>query len=462
RTTWNTYNAQLLFTHNFPKEGKELTSDISFISSENQNNSLFTTRNFQPDGTLLPNQPQRQDNKGYRTANFGIWQLDFVNPITDTTKLELGARAAYKLSNSEFRVFNFDHAFDSYVFDSTLSNAFRIDDLVTAAYVNYSSTWRKIAYQAGVRFEQTYFVGQMTDREGRFEFIYPQGFNNLEKAFFPSLYLSRKFEKKGEMQVNFSRKIGRPGFMQLIPFIMYADRQSVQIGNPVLAPEFINLAEINYSKMVEKGSALTSLYLRQTTDKITNFYFPSPEDPEVLIGTFINGTSSVNYGWENTLKFIPVKFMDFTLNTHVFYTDIRAEQNNQVISNQGWSWNAKLIYSLRLPKNWSFQLNGSYEAPRFIPQGQLIEIYYADLSINKKFNKHFDASFTISDMFNTKRFGTFYQDQFFIQDLSRRWEVRYARVNLVWKFGEPDFSFFRRRGSQRREPGSGGTEMQEI
>jgi outer membrane cobalamin receptor len=462
RTRWDTYNAQIMFVHNFPKQGKELTSDFSFISSVSENNSLFSTRNFQPNGTIFPNQPELQDNSGYRTADFGIWQLDFVNPISDTTKLELGARAAYKVSNSEFRVFNFDHGLNEFAFDSTLSNAFRIDDLVTAAYVNYSSMWGKIAYQAGLRFEQTYFVGQMTDREGRFEFIYPRGLSNFDKALFPSLYFSRKFDKKGEVQLNFSRKIGRPGFMQLIPFIMYADRQSVQIGNPVLAPEFINLAEINYSKIMEKSNFLTSLYLRYTTDKITNFYFPSPDDPEVLIGTYINGTSSMNYGWENTYKYTPSKMMDFTLNTHVFYTDIRAEQNNQLIANQGWSWNAKVIYSLRLPKQWSIQLNGSYEAPRFIPQGRMREIYYADLSINKNFNKHFNASFTISDMFNTKRFGTFYEDQFFIQDLSRRWEVRYARINLVWKFGEPDFSFFRRKGGQRGEPGSGGTEMQEM
>jgi outer membrane cobalamin receptor len=356
----------------------------------------------------------------------------------------------------------FDHLMNDMVFDSTLSNAFRIDDLVTAGYITYSSYFGKIAYQAGLRFEQTYFVGQMTDRDGRFEFIYPQGLRNFDKALFPSLYFSRKFNEKNEAQLNFSRKIGRPGFMQLIPFIMYADRQSVQIGNPVLAPEFINLAEINYSSIFGKSNILSSLYLRHTSNTITNFFYPSPDDPEVLIGTFINGLSSLNYGWENTYKLSINKSIDFTVNAHVFYTNIEAEQNNIRISNQGLSWNAKAIFALRLPKKWSVQINGNYEAPRFIPQGQLREIYFMDVSVNKDFNKHFTASFTVSDMFNTKRFGTFYQDQFFIQDISRRWEVRYARVNLVWKFGEPDFSFFRRRGSQRREPGSGGTEMQEM
>jgi len=462
RNGWKVYNAQLAFRHNFPKVGQELTTDLNFISSSNFSNSTFTTNNYLADGTLMPNQPEIQDNKGFRTADFITWQLDYTNPLSDTAKLELGARIAYKISNSDFKVFMFDPVMSMMMFDSTLSNAFRIDDWVSAAYVNYSNMIGKIAYQAGIRFEQTYFVGQLTDREGRFEFIYPQGLKNLDKALFPSLYFSRKFNEKNEAQLNFSRKIKRPGFMQLIPFIMYADRQSVQIGNPVLAPEFINLAEVNYSAIFGKSNMLTSLYFKHTSNTITNFYYPSPDDPEILIGTFINGRSSLNYGIEQTYKYTPNRAIDFTLNANVFYTNIEAEQNGQLISNQGLSWNVKGIVSMRLPKKWSLQLNGNYEAPRFIPQGRLREIYFVDLSVNKDFNKNFTASFTVSDMFNSKRFGTFYADNFFMQDISRRWEVRYARINLIWKFGEQDFSLFRRRSAQRREPGAGGTEMQEM
>src|SRR5690606_7707325 len=152
---------QLAFRHNFPKEGKELITDLNFISSSNFNNATFITNNFNSTGVLLPNQPERQENNGTRTADFLIWQLDYTNPITDTAKLELGARAAYKISNSLFQVFMFDHMLDEMIFDSTLSNAFRIDDFVSAAYINYSNMFGKIAYQAGLRFEQTYFVGQM-------------------------------------------------------------------------------------------------------------------------------------------------------------------------------------------------------------------------------------------------------------------------------------------------------------
>lgn len=462
-TTWNMVNTQLGFKHNFPKSGKELSTDLNFIKSWNQNNSFFDTRNFNSEGILLPNNPVQQDNRGSRSADFLTWQLDFTNPITDTVKWEMGLRAAYKLSNSDFDVFEFNHQTEAFRFDTTLSNMFRIDDFVGAAYVNYSNMFKKkIAYQAGLRFEQTYFVGTLPDRNESFEYIYPKGLKNLDKALFPSIYFSRKFNPKNEAQLNFSRKIKRPDFMQLIPFIMFADRQSYQIGNPVLAPEFLNLAEVNYSSIFKKGNLLTSLYVKHTTNTITNFFSPSPTDPEVLVGTYINGRSSTNFGWENTMKYSLFSNIDFTLNAHVFYTEISASQNNVLISNGGFSWNTKAMISVRLKNKLSFQINGNYEAPRIIPQGRLREIYFMDLSISKEFNKHWSVSATLSDVFNSKRFGTYYSSDVFQQDISRRWETRYVRFNLTYKFGEPDFSFFRKRNAQRREPGSGGTEIPEM
>ena len=463
RTTWNMINSQLGFKHSFPKAGKELSTDLNFIHSSNQNNSYFDTKNYSNSGEILPNNPVLQDNRGSRTADFITWQLDFTNPVTDTAKWEMGLRAAYKLSNSDFDVSQFSYQTYDFEFDSTLSNMFRIDDFVGAAYVNYSNMFKKkIAYQAGLRFEQTYFVGTLPDRNESFEYIYPKGLKNLDKALFPSIYFSRKFNPKNEAQLNFSRKIKRPDFMQLIPFIMFADRQSYQIGNPVLAPEFLNMAEVNYSSIFKKGNLLTSLYFKHTTNTITNFFSPSPTDPEVLVGSYINGRSSSNFGWENTLKYSPFSMIDVTFNAHVFYTEISASQNNVLISNGGFSWNTKAMVALRLKNKLSFQVNGNYEAPRIIPQGRLREIYFMDLSVNKEFNKHWSASATLSDVFNSKQFGTFYSSEVFQQDISRRWETRYVRFNLTYKFGEPDFSFFRKRNAQRREPGSGGTDMPEM
>ena len=43
------------------------------------------------------------------------------------------------------------------------------------------------------------------------------------------------------MQLNYSRKINRPNFFQLIPYYDFSDSLNISRGNPNLVPEFTNL-----------------------------------------------------------------------------------------------------------------------------------------------------------------------------------------------------------------------------
>jgi hypothetical protein len=108
------------------------------------------------------------------------------------------------------------------------------------------------------------------------------------------------------------------------------------------------------------------------------------------------------------------------------------------------------------------QINGNYEAPRIIPQGRVVEIWSLDATLNLNFTKKLSLTATVSDIFNTRVFGTIYLTPTFEQKTVRRWESRHVRFMLTWKFGEPDVSVFSRRRSGRRTPGSGGSEMQEM
>ncbi len=219
---------------------------------------------------------------------------------------------------------------------------------------------------------------------------------------------------------------------------MFADRQSVQIGNPVLGPEFINLGEFNYSYTGKKGNLLTSIYSRQTLYSITQVVYASEIDPEVLISSYANGRNKIDLGWESTIKRSVTEWMDATLNGHVFYSKVSLDQQGNTITNEGMSWNAKAMLNVKYSRKLNFQVNGNYEAPRIIPQGKVNAIWFADVSCQYTLNKKISFSATLSDVFNTKVYGTFYDTEQFRQKSVRRWESRYFRVNFTWKFGEPD------------------------
>lgn len=452
---WRNSTTQLLFRHNAPKEGKEWTTDLTYNRSRNGTDALFELSSIGANGQLSPGMPRLQQNLGAGRNEVITWQFDYVDPLNSTTKLEWGLRSNYKISSNELDV-SINQANSGFEVDTALTNYFAIDDIVNAAYINLSSKWGKWSYQAGLRFEQTYFIAEITNKGQRFEYLYPDGLDNFGKALFPSLFFSRKYDKSTELQLNFSRKINRPGWMQLMPFIMFADAQSFRIGNPALAPEFFNLAELNLSKQYDKGNYLGSVYLRQTQDVITNYVYLLPTDSSILVSSFINGNNQWSYGTEHSVKYSPVKTLDLTLNANVFYTEIQGGSAIGNLSNQGFSWNTKLIAQYRLPGNWNLQFNGDYEAPRIIPQGRTIAVYGADFSVAKNWKKAWNFNLSLIDIFNTRRFGNFFDTPLFSQEFMRRRDTRFVRLTASYRFGEFDMSLLRR---IRRGGGGGGMDM---
>ncbi|MDP2187805.1 MAG: TonB-dependent receptor family protein [Sphingobacteriaceae bacterium] len=449
---WRNSSMQVIFRHNAPKAGKEWTTDLTYNRSRNGTDALYSLNSLNPAGDTLPGMPRLQKNDGGGQNQVVTFQFDYVDPLTEKTKLEWGLRSNYRQNSSDLDVRIKQGAAD-FLPDTSLTNYFVVDDIINAAYINMSSSYRKWNYQAGLRFEQTYFVADITNKGQNFSYIYPDGLDNLGKALFPSVFLSRKYGENREFQANFSRKVNRPGFFQMMPFIMFADAQSFRIGNPALAPEFFNIAEINYSQIFKKGNYLGSLYFRQTQDVITNYVYVLPTDSSILVSSFINGNNQYSYGTEHTVKYSPIKTFDLTLNANVFYTDIEGGDAIGNLNNQGFSWNTKLIASYRLPKAWTLQLNGEYEAPRIIPQGRTNHVYGADFSVNKALTKSWTLNLSLVDIFNTRRFGAFYSTPFFTQEFIRRRDTRFLRFTVSYRFGEFDASLLKR---MRRPSGGGG------
>ena len=451
-TDMKNYTSQIQFRKTFPRKGKEFTTDFSYNHSKRNTNATYTTDNKDNNGTLVSQDIQLNDGGG--TTNMYNFQFDFILPITDSSKFEFGAKSNYKVDKTLLAVSNLNHTSGLYVNDSNLSNNYDIKNLINALYINYTGMFKGIGYQTGVRFEQTHFTGDLLNKNLTYGYYYPDGTKNLGKAFFPSLYLSKKLRGNQEFQLNFSRKINRPDFMQIMPFIMFSDKQNYRIGNPNLSPEFFNIAEVNYNKLFKNGSVLSSVYVRQTERAITNYVYKLPSDSSILVTTFINGNNSLAYGWENNLKYSMLnKKLDITLNGSVFYTTISASANNVQLQNSGISWNAKAIASYKFPKQYTLQVNGGYEAPRIIPQGTTKEVYSIDVSVNKEIIKTLSVNLTLNDVFNTRRFGTYYSSDAFTQDLMRRRETRFLRLSISWRFGEMDASIFRKRKTNRDSQG---------
>ncbi len=457
QATFKNYNGQILYKKTYPKVGKELTVDANYNYTDSKNGYLFTTVTTLANPLVqLPVTYQKND--GYSNAGQGVLQLDYVNPISETKKFEAGFKSYYKKSLSTNGTYSATGSSDLYTRDSIMSNRYVIDDAINAAYINYSAkTFWDIGYQTGLRFEQSYYRGTIADKNLKFSYSYPSSGDNILKSLFPAIYFSKKLKKNQELQLNFSRKINRPNFFQLMPVVMFADKQNYRIGNPQLKPEFKNIAEVNYNKILSKGSFLSSGYFRYEEQPITDVAYPSQADPTVLVNTSINGDNSIRYGLENTFKYNFFKNLDWTINANVYYIYIKGivVPGQPVVKAEGYAYNAKTTISYKLPKQFTLQVNGNYESPKILLLGVANQIYSMDISLNKMIGTKWIFNATLSDVFNTRRMGTHYETPYYIQDLSRRRESRYFRFTVTYLFGKMDASIFKR-GKQMK--GLGGQE----
>lgn len=456
------YNAQLAFRRKSPKEGREWTADLNYNRSSRTSRADFDQYTFSSDGDQLATSPRLQDNVGGSDWDQITLQFDYADPIGERNKIEWGMKGNVRRDNTFLDVYVTSPLVGDNVLDSSLTNDYHITDIINAAYVNWmhkiSEHWSS---QAGFRFEQTWFETELVNKDLTFSYKYPDGTKNLAKALFPGIYLSRKWDGSlRELQVNFSRKISRPNFWQIMPFVMFSDSRNVRIGNPALAPELSSLAEVNHLLpfLNSKGTWFTSVFGRYTQDVITSYASPLPSDTTVLLSTFVNGSYSASAGWENILKIEPKQGLQLTLSGTFQWTDVTLSGTQGGLRNQGTNWNTKAMVSYKILKDWSVQVNGEYESARIQAQGKGLPQYSLDASISHDFTKKLTGVLSVNDMFYTRRWGNVIDTQTLYQESYRRREMRYVRFTLTWKFGEQNTSLFRRR-NQRQEPGSGGEEM---
>ncbi|MGZ6539898.1 MAG: outer membrane beta-barrel protein, partial [Bacteroidia bacterium] len=429
KTHFENYTGKIHYRKTFPKKGKELTADFNYNTTNLNSPSTYTTNIYAANTTtLLPDNPALQNNMGHNVNQVYTFQADYVNPINDSTKFECGVRSNYKPSTQYLDVSTFDYPSGQYVADPYLTSHYKIEDLVNAAYVNYTTRVKKINFALGLRFEDSYYKGILTNKnDSSFLYSYPSGINNLLNSLFPSIFITRKLTDKKEIQFNVSRKINRPNYRQLMPFIMASDPKNYSIGNPNLTPEFITMGELNYNQVLNKGTMLLTLFFRNTQNPLTNYIYTSPSDSSILINTTINGKQSNAFGMDNTFKYTLFKGFEATLNMNLIYTFINASYNNVNVSNQGFNYTGKLNMTYRLPKSFSIQLSGSYESPKVIPQGTAKEVYFADCGISKDIKKFITLTASVSDIFDTKGRGTYYVTDQYTQNGWNRRESRYVK-----------------------------------
>jgi outer membrane receptor for ferrienterochelin and colicin len=478
------------FKHLFSKGGMELTADLNYNNSNNFNNGGFNTQYYDllksPKGL-----PVDQKQEGTGGNDFYTVQLDFTDPLTEKSKFEMGARAAIRDFQSKNLNYIYDFLTDMYMPIFALNANYKYNDKVFAFYTTYGNViGTKTSYQLGLRMENSKYTGTLLTNNKSFGNSYPI-------SLFPSINVTRQIDQTQDLQFSVARKINRPNFFQILPFLDYSDSLNISRGNPGLTPEFTTSLEMNYQKTMKGGnSILGSLYFKRTNDLITRSQIKEESSipgKQVLINTFINANNSMAYGAELTSRNPVAKWLELTTNLNFYNSSITSTELNVSTTNSIWSFFGKINSNIKLPSNFSFQLAFDYRSKSILPQsgggggrgggggwggggggwggfvqtsaqGYINPNYGLEIAIKKDFLKEKRGSLTLSmnDVLKTKVYGSFSESAYFTQTNSRRRDWQVFRLNFNYRFGKIDVSLFKRKNTKSGMDGmQEGMQMQQ-
>jgi outer membrane receptor protein involved in Fe transport len=460
--------ATLGFKHNFARAGKEWTADANYNESKNSNTSNYSSRFYNGYGVPKYSSAERATGAGH--TKFYTLQTDLIYPFSKNIKLESGARLSGKDYSSWNDNFQQNPATNEYILNPALDVRYNFSDIVYAAYSTFSQQIKDFSYQLGMRAERSVYSGILLSKNEHFS-------NQFPLSLFPSVFISRKLNNTQDLQLNYSRKINRPSFFQILPFVDFSDSLNLTVGNPDLNPEFTQLAELNYSNQYLTGhTILTSLYAKYTNNLITRYQYKAPNtDPSkpdsVLYNSYANADESYTLGLEITGKNKLTEWWEATTNINFFDVTLHAANIPNAKDDHLFSWFVKLNNALKIPGNYTLQLTGDYQAKTILPvnsgrssgggvfgggifgttqniaQGYIEPLYGVDIAVKKDFLKNKAASVTlqVNDIFRTRKYATHAETPYFIQDNERRRDPQVFRLNFSWRFGKVDATLFKRK-----------------
>lgn len=438
------YSTQVGYKRTFSKEGRELTADFTYNRANSENRDDYNLQYFdmQHQPISSPIQPELRYANGNGNTSYYTGQIDFVNPLTEKSKIEAGLRTNSRTFNNVLSTYGRDFDSGAFLYDSALSNDYHYTEQINAAYLSYTGAFGNFGFQTGLRAEQSFYSGELRNvKDANYKIDYPI-------SLFPSIFLTQKFKGDHELQLNYSRRIRRPWFRDLLPNIEY-NANSASRGNPALQPEFTNSFELSYLKDFErKHSVLASIYYRNTPNAITDFFVDTVlnldgQERNVVLRYPINASVRNSYGLEVTMRNQLTKNWDVTTNVNFAQTKIDAED----LSNAGFVWFGKINSNTKLPWNLTLQVTGEYESKRIEPQGEDAPEYQIDVAIKKDFfeKKNFSVSLGLNDIFNWDRDLSYTRTTFSESERYRKRVSRELRLNVSWRFGKMDTNIFKRK-----------------
>ncbi len=433
----NTTDISLTYKRTFAKEDQEL--EVAFNTSAEKNKGYANSEQF-----LLPQDSLYYGTKAYNPAKTRETEftMDYTQPLAEDIKLGFGGKVSLNNIAGNAEVSSYQQTSKTYEPNNFLTNSLNYKQKVYAGYAEISFPVAKLFdAKVGGRYERTeinsYYSNALTQ-------VKVPGYN----TFVPSVFLSKKIHEKTTLKLSYSKRINRPDYEELNPFVNTTDPKNLSAGNPYLKPEIGQRFEMAYSRDLGKtGSLMLNLFYRINEEDIQPFivYYPSYKVGDSVYKNVAVSTRQ-NIGRENNVGMNLFADLHITpklnIRSNVFLF-IRHTVNAIDI---GYNSNS---FNFRTNLNASYQFTNSllaeffanFSGVRHEAQGTYPSFTSYSFAIRKQFWQKKGSIALTANNFLSEYLAqkTALKGPNFATNTERKIAYRSIGINFAWKFGKLEF-----------------------
>ncbi|MEL6252207.1 MAG: TonB-dependent receptor [Bacteroidota bacterium] len=356
-----------------------------------------------------------------------------------------GLKSAYIETDNTFNFSDFHNGEE--VLNQDRSNNFVYKENINALYASFRKRiGQKWNWNLGLRAEHTWTNGELVSLQNTELDSVKRSYLNL----FPSGGLTFSPNRINSFSLNYSRRIDRPRYQDLNPFLTQIDQITFSQGNPFLRPQFSHSVQLNYTYQYRYTASLsytlTNDYFTRLTDILSedaSFIILENLESREVISANISAPIAINKRW-NTYT-----------NLNISRTQNRGDFNEAGETGKGidiarTTANLYQQHTVTLTENVSLEISGFYSSPSIWGANYLTREFWGvnGGALFRMFNKKATLKLSVNDIFysmqwqGTQEFGGLFYDA------SGGYESRQFRANFTFNFGNDKV-----RASRKRKTG---------
>ncbi len=427
------------FIYKMDTIGRKLSLDFDFFDYNFQANRKFHTQTFYPNNQPTPNSFVKTRNFGIQDVQNYSVNLDMEHP-TNWATLNYGGKISFIKTDNIFNTY--EYVSNQEVLDPNLSNLFDYKEDTQSLYFSiqkrFSDRWEG---KVGLRMENT-------QTEGHSETLNQTNNNDYTKLF-PTAYLAYTINSDNSLSLNYGRRISRPNYQFLNPFVRVFSPYSYAEGNPFLQPAFIDNVELGYTY---KNKWINSLYYSFADDLYGQITLLDAE-------TNIQHIISKNYqkntitGWYQSLNLKPADWWNLETSSNIAYHSTKSTIPDLLEELKGWgaSFDWSNDITLNAQKTLFLNLYFYYEFSGVSNLDKNTSSHQIDASLKwLLFDKKMTVNLYANDILSSSRttYSTFTNG--FKNSFRNYYDERYFRLSVSYNFGK-SFKTNNRTGKNQEE-----------